>query len=153
MVAARRLPNLDVFFITRGLSVNIIGNWSFVANIITANIIPRTPEVNTFTKIESFAVFGFPAPSSFDTLTLQKDKKLYTFRGCMYIYTYIFIFCHVAFLIPCSSYPSSVAKLSEEKVTNLTAALKPRAIISVHSCKFILSNQEKGKARRTKVRF
>ena len=58
---------------TCALSVNNKGNLLFVPMMIAAKTIPSIPDVKTLTMIENFAAFGFPAPSSFDTLTLQNQ--------------------------------------------------------------------------------
>lgn len=56
--------------------VNSLGNCFLVANIVAENIRPITADVKTLTEIENFAAFGFPAPNSFETLTLQCHNYL-----------------------------------------------------------------------------
>lgn len=56
---------------TSGLSEKILGNWPLVARIMTVNIIPNIVDVVTATTVENFAAFGRPAPSSFETRTLD----------------------------------------------------------------------------------
>lgn len=75
MVAAKKYPNLDVSLITRGVDVNSLGKSFLVARITAVNKIPKITDVQTVTTIENFAAFGFPAPSSLDTRTLQEKYE------------------------------------------------------------------------------
>lgn len=70
VVNARIQPNLDVSLITFGSFENILGNCVLVVNMITEKRAPNIAAINTLTPIVNFAPFGFPAPSSFETLTL-----------------------------------------------------------------------------------
>lgn len=103
---------------TSGLSEKIFGNWLLVARIMTVNITPNIIEMPTATTAENFAAFGRPAPSSFETRTLQNVNPIinYLFRGENLV---------------CS-------EIQAGKTSYLTAALKPRVIISVQNCKFML---------------
>ena len=50
--------------------VNSLGNSFLVANIVAENIRPITADVKTLTEMVNFAAYAFPAPNSFETLTL-----------------------------------------------------------------------------------
>lgn len=76
MIAARIYPSFDVSFMTCCSFVNSLGNSFLVANIVAEIIRPITADVKTLTVMENFAAFGFPAPNSFETLTLQRHKNL-----------------------------------------------------------------------------
>lgn len=58
---------------TTGFSVNTFGKSFLFIRIKAMNTTPIAVEVRRVTTAENFAALGFPAPSSFDTRTLQAN--------------------------------------------------------------------------------
>ena len=66
--------------LTSWLLVNAVGYCFLVIIRIKERIMPITNDVIRITTTENFAFFGWPAPSSLDTRTLQNEREFFIFR-------------------------------------------------------------------------
>ena len=112
VVAARRYPSLAVSLTTEPSPVKSRGICFLAARATAVKTNPMAEDVVVATTTENLAAFGWLAPSSFETRTLTRNDHR---KGELRVS-----------VPPTGGSPSNVGRY-------LTAALKPRATISVQS--------------------
>jgi hypothetical protein len=78
----KTMARLETASATSGLLVKGTANTFLRARISTENKMPKVTDDMSTTKIENWAAFGLPAPSSFDILTLSIKKVAFIYRIC-----------------------------------------------------------------------